>query len=73
LLLPPRGGSASTLWGFRQHIQKTKYEPQRTISRSDDPTPTQTRSSIRGPFIRNPDPCRCQVFWLFFFIIYYIY
>jgi hypothetical protein len=57
LLLPPRGGSASTLWGFRQHIQKTKYEPQRTISRSDDPTPTQTRSSIRGPFIRIPDPC----------------
>jgi hypothetical protein len=61
------------LRAFRPHIQKTQYEPELTISRSDDPAPIQTRSSILGPFIRIQDPCRCQVFWLFFFIIYYIY
>jgi len=43
---------------FQPYIQQTQYEPQRTISRSDDPTPTQTRSSAEGPFIHEPDPCR---------------
>lgn len=43
-------------WIFQPYIQQTQYEPQRTISCTDDSTPIWARSSILG--------ASCAILWV---------
>lgn len=43
-------------WIFQPYIQQTQYEPQRTISCTDDSTPIWARSSILGAY--------CAILWV---------